>query len=374
MKKNLVILFGGDSTEHDISIVSAFYVLKYINEYLYKPILIYIDRENNFFKLQKVHDIMEFTQNKKFERVQMLDGKVFKYKGKRLVRICDVDAVLPIMHGVNGEDGCIAGFLKLNNFVAVTPGIDTAVVGMDKALFKKCVSDIVPVLKCEEFTKNDLSIITSKCLDVKNNIGFPCIIKPARQGSSIGIEICENEKNFEKIIKKCLNFDKKIIIEPFLTKFREFNIAMYRCQNGIVASEIEEPILRKKMLSFEEKYLNFSGLGGEKIKNIPPKISKKLYGEIVDNASKVYEYLQCDGVIRFDFIYDTINKKLYLNEMNTIPGSLALYLFAPKDKTETEVLNDVIRNAERKWFVEHHNKPKYESNVLKMTSVAKFKK
>ena len=139
-------------------------------------------------------------------------------------------------------------------------------------------------------------------------------------------------------------------------------------------SEIEEPILKSNMLSFEEKYLNFSGIGADKIKKIPPKISKNLYEEIVKMASDVYECFDASGVIRFDFIYNTINKKLYLNEMNTIPGSLALYLFAAKGIGEDKVLNDIITYAIRQNFLENAKQIDYKTQVLNSTNLAKFKK
>ena len=374
MKKNILILFGGKSTEHDISIISTFYVNKFVDEYLYNVYLVYIDKCGNFNYLKNVKTLNDFINTKKIIRVNLVGKSLYENKDKKLKKVCDIDCVLPIMHGVNGEDGSVDGFLKLNNIARATPNIDVAAIGMDKGTFKKCVGDVACVLNCVEVTNKDLYNDKQIINKIKENIGFPCIIKPARQGSSIGIEICENEENLLKLIKKCLKFDKKLIIEPKLTKFREFNIAIYKTSDGLKISEIEEPILKSNMLSFEEKYLNFSGIGADKIKKIPPKISKNLYEEIVKMASDVYECFDASGVIRFDFIYNTINKKLYLNEMNTIPGSLALYLFAAKGIGEDKVLNDIITYAIRQNFLENAKQIDYKTQVLNSTNLAKFKK
>jgi len=374
MKKNIVVMFGGISTEHDISIVSAFYVLKYINEYLYNPILIYVGKDNSLNLVENVKMLSEFQAQKMFKQVAIIDGGVYVLKKKKYVKFCDVDAVLPVMHGLGTEDGTIDGYLKINNVARATPNLEVASIGMDKAVFKNCISSFAPVLDFVELSDVDISNTNLIAKNVDKKIGFPCIIKPARQGSSIGIEICKNKENFQNLLKKCLKFDKKVIIEKYLTNFREFNIAIYSTVDKIKISEIEEPLVQKDMLSFEEKYLNFSGNLSKKLKQIPPKISKKLYAEIVDTAEKVYKKLDCNGVIRFDFIYDNIGKKLYVNEMNTIPGSLALYLFAPKGISEDEVINDLIIDAIRRRFLEKNQQVEYKSDVLKLTQVGKFQK
>ena len=374
MKKNIVVMFGGTSTEHDISIASTFYVLKYVNEYLYNLFLVYVGKDNSLNLVENVRLLSEFQSLKKFKRVALIDGALYVLAGRKYKKLSDVDSVLPIMHGVGSEDGTIDGYLKINNVARATPNLETACIGMDKTVFKNCISPFAPALNYVEVTEQSLDDIEKVIKEIERKIGFPCIVKPARQGSSIGIEICKNKENLQKTLKNCLKFDKKLIIEKYLSDFREFNVALYSTVDRIKISEIEEPLVQKDMLSFEEKYLNFSGNASKKSKQIPPKISKRLYTEIVTTAEKVYRNLDCNGIIRFDFIYDNVAKKLYVNEMNTIPGSLALYLFAPKGISEDEVVNDLIIDAIRRRFLEKNNRTDFKSDVLKLTNINKFEK
>ena len=374
MKKNIVVLFGGNSSEHDISIVSAFYVRKFLDEYLYNVDMVYINKKQELFLCKDCKNLKDFLSNKKIKRVAICDEYLYFKNKQKLKPYKLIDVVLPILHGVNGEDGTIESYLKFNNLCRVTPNLFTACVGMDKALFKKVIENLISVLpfvEVNDFNMGDIKIIES---EIEKRIGYPCIIKPARQGSSIGIEICENKENLQNLLKKCLKFDKKLIIEPYLTKFREFNVAIYKTQFETKVSEIEEPFVGKNILSFEEKYLNFSGQNTTKLKKIPPKINKKLYNEIVENAKLAYQKINANGVIRFDFIYDQINKKLYLNEANTIPGSLAIYLFSPKGIGEDEVLNDLIGTACTEHFLEKTLNNDYKSDVLKLGTTGKFSK
>lgn len=372
--KNLVVLFGGNSSEHDISIVSAFYVKKYLDEYLYNVSMIYINKKQEMFLCKNCNNVKDFVTMKKFSCVAICGNYLYLKYNHKLKTLKKIDVVLPIMHGVNGEDGTIDAFLKFNNLCRVTPNMCTACIGMDKTLFKKVVGSDVSVLPYEEVCGVDLENSSGLIDRVRDKVGFPCIIKPARQGSSIGIEVCENSEKLIELIKKSLKFDKKLIIEPYLTKFREFNIAVYKTQFDVKVSEIEEPLVDKKILSFENKYLNFSGTNTEKIKKIPPKISKKLYNQIVEFAKIAYLKMDANGLIRFDFIYDELNKKLYLNEANTIPGSMALYLFSAKGAGEDEVINDLIRVASRDHFLEQLATTEYKSDVLKIGVTSKFGK
>lgn len=370
MKKNVVILFGGESSEHDISVVSGFYIKRYFDEYLYNINMVYMDKNHEFYLLEKCNTINDFVAKKSFKQVCLFDGVMYLIKGKKIKQLLKVDVVFPILHGVGGEDGVIDGFLKINNFCRVTPDVLTGAVGLDKSMFKRALSNFVPMLPFVELKRGE------KCPSdfIKENVGFPCIVKPASQGSSIGIEICKNEENFEKNVKKCLKFDKKVIIEPYLTKFREFNVAIYSLNGELKISQIEEPIVKNDMLGFKDKYLTFSGNNDYESKKISPEISKKLSDDIINIASKTYNFFDAHGVIRFDFLYDCIDKKLYLNEMNTIPGSLALYLFSSSRTNEGDVLNDLVEDAEKRYFAEKNKLVDFKSDVLKSENITKFNK
>lgn len=371
MRKNVLIVFGGRSCEHDISIVSAFQCLKAFDEYLYNIKLVYIDKLGKW-RLVKNFDIDNFLKQRESLDIVQLgtnDNVLYIKKGKKYKPLISIDIVFPILHGVNGEDGAIMGQLKMSNIPYVGCNNLTSAIGLDKSIFKKVCSKL-PVLPSLEVTADDVGNEEILQKKVSSKVGFPCIIKPSRLGSSIGIQICKNKENLINLLKKSLNFDKKVVFEPYVENLREFNIALYRFENSLVLSEIEEPIVKNEMLSFNDKYLNFTG--NFESKNIPPRIGQTLRKQIENVASNCYNLLDCSGVVRVDFIYDKSVKKLYLNEINTIPGSLALYLFEAKGIDKKTVIDQVIHDALRRFLNDNDVKIDYQSNVLEKQDFTKF--
>lgn len=371
MKKKVLILFGGKSCEHDISIISTFQVLKNFNEYLYEIYLVYIDK-NGKWKFVEDRDLNMFLiKREKYCLVQLGVNENVLYKQKRNGKYCklsEINVVFPILHGINGEDGSVAGLLKLSNIPFVGCDHISAGIGIDKSLFKKCISSL-PNLKYFEVSFNDLN--EDKLIKrIREEIGFPCIIKPSMLGSSIGINICKNEENLINLLKKSLNFDKKVIIEPFVENLREFNVALFSYCGEIILSEIEEPLLKEKILTFSDKYMNFSG---QKVdKNIPAKLNKKLKEDLINIAKECYLKCGCSGVVRIDFIYDSDKKILYVNEMNTIPGALGLYLFEANNIERNDVINKLIYESLRVYNSQKNIQTEYVSEVLKNKNLSKF--
>jgi len=374
MKKKVLIIFGGMSCEHDISIVSTFQCLKNFDAYLYDIILVYIDK-NGVWRLVNELSLESFLKNReKLKEVQLGINENVLYKkvgNGKYKKVSNIDMVFPIMHGLNGEDGAIAGLLKMSNIPYVGCDNESAVIGIDKILFKKCCNNL-PLLKYEVVEINDIKNIENIKDRVKNKIGYPCIIKPSKLGSSIGINFCKNEENLLNLLKNSLNFDKKLIIEPFIEEMREFNIAIFSYCGDVVFSEIEEPILKEKILTFKDKYMNFSEQ--ETFKNIPANISKKLRSEICELAKKCYIECGCSGVVRIDFIFDNKNKKLYINEINTIPGALALYLFETNNIERKDVINKIIHEALRVYNSDRNIQTVFNSDVLNNKNLSKFNK
>lgn len=373
MKKNVLIIFGGRSYEHDISVVSAFQTLKSFDEYLYNIILVYID-VNGDWRLIKSRTIDNFLKERdKAFKVELgiNDGVLYKKKKHKLKRFFKVDIVFPVVHGINSEDGNIAGYLNIVNIPYVGCDNVSSAIGIDKDKFKKVCNEL-GVLNAVVVNEEDANNDTLFKEKITNNISFPCIVKPNRLGSSIGINYCENAENLLKNIKKSLNFDKKVIIEPYIAKMREFNIALFSYEDELIISEIEEPFHNDNILSFDDKYMNFSE---EYIhKNLPAKLSQKLKSDIVNTAKKCYGLCGCSGVVRVDFIYDVEKKKLYLNEINTIPGALGLYLFEADGVDRKDVINKLIHESLRLFERDKNNVLEYKSEVLKNDNVSKFNK
>ena len=261
MKKNVLILFGGRSCEHDISIISAFQCVKYFNNSLYDVTMVYIDSEGYWRLLEKNDNVDNFIKHKsRLKEVQLGINDHFLYikKKNNLKKLKEIDIAFPILHDVNGEDGAIMGLLNMLNMADVGCSQLSSGIGIDKSVFKRVCNDL-PVLSSvdvneENIINNEESIISV----IEKKIGFPCIIKPSRLGSSIGINVCKSRDELSTLICKSIKFDKKLVIEKFVKNMREFNIALYKINNEWVISDIEEPILYEEVLSFKDKYLNFS--------------------------------------------------------------------------------------------------------------------
>ena len=373
MKRNVLILFGGKSCEHDISIVSAYQCLKCFDEYLYKVYCVYIDKEGvwRFVKDTNFDHFMENRKHLKECQLGINENVLYLRSGKKYKAYADIDVVFPVLHGINGEDGCIAGVLAMSNIPYVGSNNASSSIGMDKFLFKK-VCDELPVLDYLKFDHEDIDCEEKIIENVNKNIGFPCIIKPCRQGSSIGVNICKNGENLLNLLKKSLNFDEKVIVEPFVDNMREFNIAIFSCGGELVNSAIEEPILTENILTFKDKYLNFSGK--EISKKIPANIGAALKNKIINLAKDCYRLCGFSGMVRIDFIYEKSTKKLYINEVNTIPGAMSLYMFEQVDMDKKEVVNKLVCESLREYNEEKNIEINFDSGVLKSGNLRKFNK
>ena len=369
---NIAVVFGGVSCEHDISIITACQVMNVLNE-KHEVIPIYIDKtgiwktgENLLHieafpdKLGKTSEVMFSTSND-----YLYIKKIFSCVFKKFLKI---DMVFIALHGKNGEDGAVASIFELNGIPYANAGICSSAVACDKAIFKDFIKGInLPAVKSftllyEDFKeKKDLYLKT-----IEKNIGFPLILKPANLGSSIGISVVENSKDLTEKLFQVFQFDYKILIEKFIQEIKEINIALYLKNNKIIVSELEEPIKSKEVLSFKDKYDNgekTAGMASLKRK-IPADIPKDVKNKIISIAKKCYKSLGLFGICRFDFILDK-NNKIYLNEVNTLPGSYAFYLFEPVRKNFQMILEDQILEAKQRSIKKKKLVSTFESSTLK---------
>ena len=348
MKENLALIFGGVSSEHDISIVSALQSLTQIDKNFYNVIPIYVAQNSKWYVGKSLSDISNFANLNlnKLTEVSFVLGNNNLYK-KSLVgflKKCKIDCALIVMHGVNGEDGKVMAMLDLCGVPYTAASQTESGLCLDKSLFKTFLNG----LKVDNV--NGLTLFDSnyyanpeKELNEAENLGYPLIVKPATQGSSIGITVCKNRKELETALNTSFGLATKTLVENYLDDITEVNIAVLKNDNKLIVSELEQPIKNNEILSFENKYLNDSSSLESVKRIIPAKIKKKHRNEIIETAKHVYEQIGLKGVVRFDFIIS--NDKVYLNEVNTIPGSLAFYLFKPNGLEYKELLNILIKNA-----------------------------
>ena len=316
---NLAILFGGNSLEHEISLVTAFSIKKKL--YPLDIIMLYVDYDNNLYDVSK-NKLDDFKKNKKLKKTRFVNNGI---KGKR------IDCAILACHGENSEDGVFAGVLRFYNINFVGPDILASSVSMDKWLTYLLLSgnniNVVPTIS---YSFDDY-------LKQKEIPWFPCIVKPNYGGSSIGIFTCDNYDDFIKKYRLTSNKYTNYVIQPYFLNAIEYNMAF--CSSG--ASKLERINKKNKFFSFEEKYIS-------SFENVHIKVDED--SSIFKNVgSEVYKLLKCRGVIRIDFF--KIDDKIYVNEINPIPGSLGLYLFDDAKK----VLVDEINLAVNKNKVKYHN-------------------
>ena len=391
MKKNLAVIFGGKSTEHDISILSAMQVIENLDNQKYEILPIYITKKGEWLYGKNLVDI-EFFKNfskKGLKKVAILPccdylfiKKMFGFK-----KFKKLDCVMPIMHGINGEDGSLQGLLELSNIPYTSCGIMASSIGMSKLAQKQFFEALdIPVVPYLKMTQLEFDKLKHKTHLDKSK--FPVIVKPNRLGSSIGISLCKNNRQLSKALELGFKFDKICVVEKAIKNLKEINLSVMGYNEDVTFSITEEPIKSHEILSFSDKYCKNKKCGKLKLtpQNVKPKtkilgtkqngmqnldrivpakiddVTQKL---LYNYAKTIFENMECKGVIRIDYIFDKSSKKLFVNEVNTIPGSLGYYLWEYMGISFKQELDKLVEIAQ----MEHSEKNKktfiFESNVIK---------
>ena len=362
MKKNVLIIYGGKSVEHDISIITAVQAMKSLPE-KYDFLPVYIDKNGAFWTADNLNDISVYKNFNKLakNKKEVLIGQKTLYikKKSKLIRFCQPVAVLNCCHGRVGEDGSLQGLFESYAIPYSSCGVVSSALCMDKTFFKD-------VLKANNILSSKYAYIgkyesKKRKESVAKFIGFPLIIKPANLGSSIGISVCKTMEECFDALELAFNFDNKVLIEKLVENLSEFNCACFEFKSNIFISSVNQVDSKSEIYTFEEKYLS------SKSKNI--EVEKSLANKIKKLTEKVYKLFDCKGVVRVDFLYDNVSKKLYVNEVNTIPGSLAVYLF--KDIPAKEIILAMIDEAIEKQNQKQQLISTFDSDAIEIYS--KFK-
>lgn len=346
---NIGVIFGGESCEHDISVITGLQLIDNIDEYLYSIYPIYIDKNGRWLTGGDVlKDADVFLRDpKKLHECALIpnDSNLYIKRKLKLKKYVKLDMVFVCLHGVNGEDGCVAGILEMSKIPYSSSSICGSAVCLDKAVFKSFVRglgvDVVDSVVVAEF---DYVHNKDKVCDDLSVLGFPVIIKPSRLGSSIGIQVCNSEDDIDIFLKNAFKYDNKLLVEKFVDVYKEVNVAIFRNKDNLIVSKTEEPKTNNIILNFDDKYKS-GGESFESIKRVmPADISDEESKEIIDIAKKVYHELDLFGIVRFDFII-SCDGVIFLNEVNTIPGSMANYLFDKQEYGYKNLINLLIKNA-----------------------------
>ena len=359
------VVFGGKSCEHDISIITGVLTLNVLEGAGYEVVPIYIDGEGFWYTGGSMNNVASFgagnvDMRKKWKPIHILPGSdgLYNQKGKRLTSI---DTAVLCTHGVSGEDGCLQGLLELSGIPYTGSGVFASAAGMNKAIAKKLFEaaglPVAPyVIGKSKQLKNpgELAAAIEK-------LGLPIIVKPANLGSSIGISVASDTEGLVEAVRIASKYDNTLVLEKAFVDFGEFNCAVLGRGCDTITSGIEQPIGWKDFLTFDNKYLDLKE--GEIGVRTPAEIDDELKSKIKMLAKRAFECIEASGVARVDLILD--NGTLYVNEINTIPGSLSYYLFEYEGMIHSELLSRLIKIAKEEAADRKGLSYSHKSNVLK---------
>lgn len=360
MKKlNIAIIFGGRSGEHEVSLVSASSVIDALDNKKYKIVPIGITKDGQWFSGKKVLENFKKGKTKNLKKVILnVDPKKPGILiGNKYVKI---DVVFPVLHGPYGEDGTIQGMLEMAGLPYVGCGVLASSLAMDKFVSKM-------IFKSYGLPQPNFAQTTRKQIDrdikavvklVVEKIGFPCFVKPSNMGSSVGISKVKKQSQLAYALRLAADFDSSILIEEGIDA-REIECAVLGNEE-ITTSIAGEIIPSREFYDYYAKYVDNSS----KLL-IPSPISKEKTLEVKDLAAKAFRAISGSGMGRVDFLMDKKTEKLYLNEINTIPGftSISMYpkLMAASGISYTELLNRLIKLAIERHKEKLKNKVSFDS-------------
>ncbi|HHX16859.1 MAG TPA: D-alanine--D-alanine ligase [Mollicutes bacterium] len=377
MKLRIGVIFGGQSVEHEVSIISAVQAMQEIDSDKYDVVPIYITKEKEWYTgnlLKDISNYQDLDNLKRYAKNVVLynrKGRFVLQSKKGIKRIVDeIDVAFPIVHGLNVEDGTLAGYLDLIGIPYVGSDVYASVVGQDKVFMKQIFeAEKLPITKYEWFFDNEYIEDSKKILDKIKKLEFPVIVKPAKLGSSIGIAKVNKVEDIEIAIEEAMKYDNKIVVEEVVQDLIEVNCAVLGNYEYQQTSEIEEVISVDEFLTYKDKYLGNTKGGKSKgmvstSRRIPANIDDALRKEVRKLARNTFRVLNSTGVCRIDFLVDSKKNKVYINEINTIPGSLSFYLFEPIGKDYTSLLDELITLGIKEYKRKNKMTHSFDSNIL----------
>lgn len=353
MRLNIGVIFGGKSVEHEISIISAIGAMACIDENKYKVVPIYIDKENNWYTGMHLKEMLHYRDidlvkryAKKVSLVKRGKSFILESQGFFKKNICVIDIVMPIGHGSYLEDGSLQGYLNMLGVPFTGSNVLASALGQDKVVQKDLLKQNgIPVCNYVWFYDFEFEKNKKEVLSKIESLQYPLYVKPSSLGSSIGISLVNDEKELVKAIKEAIKFDKKIIVEEKVSNVKEANISVLGNYEKASVSEIEELNTNDEFYSFKEKYIEGYTKTQKEIKRAKPLISKEMMEDMKAYALKTFKVLNASGVARVDFLLDDKDKKIYVNEINTIPGDLSSYLWLAKKMSQPELIENLIKIA-----------------------------
>lgn len=380
MKIKVGVFFGGRSVEHEISIISAVQAMLAFDKDKYDVVPVYITKDNRFYTGEILKDIEQYKnidniiKNSQRIILQNIDGKVkllsYPMKVFKNPEIDYIDVAFPVVHGTNVEDGTLQGFLHMLGVPYCGCNVISSAVGMDKFAQKAILkANNIPVLpaKCfdmKKYNRNQKNILS----EIEKDIEYPMIVKPVNLGSSVGISKVHNREELEDAIDYGFEFSLRVLVEHAVENLKEINCSVLGDYENARPSECEEPVNSDEILSYQDKYLSGEKSGSKGMsstkRKLPADISKDISNKIKSYAVDTFKALGCNGVARIDFLMNDETKELWVNEINTIPGSLSFYLWEATGVKFADLLDEIVSLALKRKREEDTVTYSFDTNVL----------
>ena len=381
MKTNIGVFFGGRSTEHEISVISASQAMHAINRDKYDVTPIYITKQGRFYSGDALFDVSNYRDipsllkqcQEVYLRPVFGDYNVYLAKKPffRSAVLTTLNVVIPVLHGSNGEDGIFEGVLETIGIPYAGCNTLSSANGMDKITMKQILqANDVPVVNYTWFTDKQWFAQRGKIVEkIETMLHYPVIVKPANLGSSVGIGRAANREQLIEKIEDAERYSSRIIVEHMVEQLQEINCSVLGDCDEYQMSVLEEPIKSGDILSYEDKYMGGSkGAKGMQAseKRIPADLPDDVTARIKFLAGETFRVLSCHGVSRVDVIVDNADGSIYVNEINTIPGSLSFYLWEATGIGFEELMDRLVKLALRRKRESSQKTVSYDQNIFAM--------
>lgn len=377
------VIFGGRSVEHEVSVITGMQVIENMDKEKFLPIPIYITKEGKWlsseaFKNFKTFKDGDFSSAKNVmlgcdygdfnlyinpEAKSMFDKKVYD----------TLDLVFFALHGTNGEDGSCQGLVETVGLPYTGTNVLSSSVGMDKVIMKDVYrANGLPVVNYRYYYRSKWRSSKEEVMaDIEKNLTYPLFIKPSNLGSSIGISKVKNKDNLEEALMIAFSYDKKVIVEESVENAREINCAVMGYEENLETSELEEPLDFKELLTFDDKYVSNKKTPGTKTMRNLLKKDEPLRDELESLATKAFTSIDAAGNARVDLLVSKDTGKIYINEINTIPGSVAFYLWEPKGYSFKDLITKMLEIAQEVDTMRKETVYSYDAELFKRIQYGK---
>ena len=387
MKTRVAIIIGGHSVEHEVSIISGLQALNALNPDKYEAFPLFISKDNRFYVGENLRQIASYRDMPAClaaaTRVLPVPGE----QGVELVRypmkkfgnntVAAFDVAVPVVHGTNVEDGTLMGYLEMLGVPYASCDVTSSALGMDKYAMKGALRQAgIPVLEARQYTGKQYAVDNDAVLDdIESAIGYPVIVKPVNLGSSVGISKAKNRAELVDAMDLAVSFSARVLVERAVPNLREINCSVLGDYETARPSACEEPLNAEDILTFGDKYLSGNGgkSGGSKgmtdlKRRCPAELPEGMTQRVQELAVATFKALGCMGVARIDFLNDKQTGELWVNEINTIPGSLSFYLWQEVGVSFSELMDELVGLAFKRQREREALTFTYESNILSGTT------